>query len=138
MLLLDLIEEFIFFQGAAEVVTWNHRVIGVDRNLWRSSVPSSPTHCSDQGQPKQVAQGCVQLGFNISKGEDFTMFCICTCFLADSHYHRQFKKTSIPVAQIKLHCLSSQLSQFLTEHDQILRVAVPVHEHNWTEGADCY
>ena len=28
------------------------------------------------------------------------------------------QKTSIPVAQIKLHCFSSQLSQFLTERDQ--------------------
>jgi len=29
------------------------------------------------------------------------------------------QKPYIPVAQIKLHCLSSQLSQFLTEHDQM-------------------
>jgi len=28
------------------------------------------------------------------------------------------QKTRIPVAQIKLHCWSSQLSQFLTEHDK--------------------
>jgi len=28
------------------------------------------------------------------------------------------QKTYIPVAQIKLHCLSSQLSHFLTKHDQ--------------------
>jgi len=29
------------------------------------------------------------------------------------------QKTYISVAQIKLHCLSSQLSQFLTERDQM-------------------
>jgi len=28
-------------------------------------------------------------------------------------------KTYIPVAEIKLHCVSSQLSQFLTERDQM-------------------
>jgi len=48
------------------------------------------------------------------------------------------QKTNIPVAQIKRHCFSGQLSQFLTERDQTLSVAVLVHEHNWTEGADCY
>jgi len=48
------------------------------------------------------------------------------------------QKTYIPVAQIKLHCLSSQLSQFLTERDQTLSTAVTVHEHDWTEDADCY
>jgi len=30
------------------------------------------------------------------------------------------------------------LSQFLTERDQTLSTAVIVHEHHWTEGADCY
>jgi len=48
------------------------------------------------------------------------------------------QKTYIPVAQIELHCFSSQLSQFRTEHDRTLSAAVPVCEHDWTEGADRY
>jgi len=48
------------------------------------------------------------------------------------------QKTYISVAQIKPHCLSSQLSQCLTERDRILSAAVLVHEHDWTEGADRY
>jgi len=44
------------------------------------------------------------------------------------------QKSSIPVAQIKLHCFSSQLSQFLTERDQTRSCQFM----STTEGADCY
>jgi len=40
--------------------TQNHRVVGVGRDLWRSS---SPTPLPKQGHLKQGAQDCVQVGF---------------------------------------------------------------------------
>ena len=43
--------------------------------------------------------------------------------------------------QMKLCCFSSQLSQlsqFLTERHRTLSAAVPVHQHDWAEGAARY
>lgn len=53
------------------MVSQNHRLVEVGRDVWRSS---SPSPCSKQGELEQVAQGRVRSGFEYLQGwRDFNL-----------------------------------------------------------------